>query len=308
MTRNFILGFTFTLVSALFFAASGPWAKALYTTQWTPGAVLLLRLLGSSLLLLAPTLWLMRGHWSNARSNWLAISLYGIASFAGMQGFYFASIQYLPVALALLLEMTAPLLVVAWTCLRSQRPPALATSIGLAVSCAGMLGILDPGGASFSGIGIFLALAAALCLAVYYLVSASQRISVPSIPFTGLGMMIGAATSGACVLLGVLPFKISSQDVAVGGMSAPWYLVAALLVIGTVAAYTFGILGLRFLGATVGSFASYMELPFSVLLAWLLLSEFPTVSQIVGGIVLLAGIFCVKWGESKSLRQLERVA
>ncbi|HLR43794.1 MAG TPA: EamA family transporter, partial [Brevibacterium sp.] len=55
------VGFGLVLLSAFFFAASGPYAKAMYASGWSPGAVVLLRLLGSALVLLVPTLMSMRG-------------------------------------------------------------------------------------------------------------------------------------------------------------------------------------------------------------------------------------------------------
>ncbi|WP_089299842.1 EamA family transporter [Haloechinothrix alba] len=77
-------------------------------------------------------------------------------------------------------------------------------------------------------------------------------------------------------------------------------LLGVVLVLFTVGAYLFGILGLRHLGATVGSFVNLTEVPFSAIAAWILLAEALTPLQLAGGVVILAGIVLVKWGDLKT--------
>ncbi|RAC07302.1 EamA family transporter, partial [Burkholderia multivorans] len=122
-----ILGFVLTLASAFFFAVSGPIAKTMYAVGWTPGAVVLIRLVGAALLLLVPSLIALRGRWAEVRSSWRTVLIYGLVSMAGVQGFYFVAVEHLPVAVALLLEMTAPMLIVFWIWARTRPRPATVT-------------------------------------------------------------------------------------------------------------------------------------------------------------------------------------
>src|SRR5699024_10005254 len=98
MSRSVIVGFLLTLSSAFFFAVSGPIAKTMYAIGWTPGSVVLIRLAGSAVLLLIPTLIALRGRWDEVLRHWRTVVTYGLVSMAGVQGFYFVAVEHLTVA------------------------------------------------------------------------------------------------------------------------------------------------------------------------------------------------------------------
>ncbi|MFT9771840.1 EamA family transporter [Brevibacterium casei] len=304
MSRTVILGFVLTLASAFFFAVSGPIAKTMYAVGWTPGAVVLIRLVGAAVLLLVPSLIALRGRWAEVRSSWRTVLIYGLVSMAGVQGFYFVAVEHLTVAVALLLEMTAPMLIVFWIWARTRTRPATVTFIGVVISMIGLLLVLNLRGASISILGVVMALAAAVCLASYFLVSAKDTITVPPVALTGLGMGVGALVMGVVVLIGVMPWGATVHDVDFGGVQASWVLPMALIVLFTAGAYITGILGLRYIGATVGAFVNLIEVPFSVAVAWLLLAEMPAPIQLFGGVFILGGVVFIKWGESRLARRV----
>ncbi|GAA0035362.1 MULTISPECIES: EamA family transporter [Brevibacterium] len=304
MSRAVVMGFVLTLVSAFFFAVSGPIAKTMYAVGWTPGSVVLIRLTGSALLLLIPTLIALRGRWSEVRTHWKTVVTYGLVSMAGVQGFYFIAVEHLTVAVALLLEMTAPMLIVFWIWGRTRTRPATVTFIGVLVSMFGLILVLNLRDASISILGVVMALAAAVCLASYFLVSAKDTINVPPVALTGLGMGVGALVMGVIVLAGIMPWGATTDDVDFGGVQASWILPMALIVLFTAGAYITGILGLRYIGATVGSFVNLIEVPFSVIVAWLLLAEMPAPIQLAGGVFILGGVGFIKWGEARLARRV----
>ncbi|MGZ4454104.1 MAG: hypothetical protein ACXVWX_14395, partial [Nocardioides sp.] len=61
--------------------------------------------------------------------------------------------------------------------------------------------------------------------------------------------------------------------------------------------YAAGIVAGRLLGARLASFVALMEVVSSALFAWLLLDELPVGVQVVGGLLILAGVVAVKLGE-----------
>src|SRR5699024_6896009 len=200
MSRSVIVGFLLTLASAFFFAVSGPIAKTMYAIGWTPGSVVLIRLAGSAFLLLIPTLIALRGRWDEVLRHWRTVVTYGLVSMAGVQGFYFVAVEHLTVAVALLLEMTAPMLIVFWIWARTR--PATVTFLGVVVSMIGLLLVLNLRGSSISIFGVVMAMAAAVCLASYFLVSAKDTITLPPVALTGLGMGIGSLAMSLIVLAG----------------------------------------------------------------------------------------------------------
>lgn len=303
-----VMGFGLVLLSAFFFAASGPFAKAMYAAGWTPGSVVLLRLLGCALVLFVPTVIGLRGRWKEVVRGWRTVVSYGVVSMAGVQLLYFLAVEHLAVAVALLLEMTAPLLIVFWLWATTRIRPATVTFIGMAVSLVGLMLVLDPGGSALSPLGVVFALGAAVCLASYFLVSAKVEVDIPPVALTGLGMIVGTTVVTVVLLTGIIPADFSTADVVLGTEPYSWVVPILVIVFMTVGAYVCGILGLRMVGATVGSFVNLTEVPFSVIVAWLVVAELPSVIQMYGGIGIVVGVVFIKWGEVRQERRVQRRA
>lgn len=297
MGRRAVVGLLCMLSSALFFAVSGPVAKALYEIGWTPGSVVLIRLSGAAALMLLPSVIAMRGRWHELRRCWRTVLAYGLLSMAGVQAFFFLAVEHLSVAVAVLLEvMGAPLIVVLWLWARTRRPPSPVTGIGVGVSLIGVVLVLGLDG-SLSWFGILMALAAAGCFAFYFLVAARQTITLPPVALTGIAMSVGALAVLVMTMSRLMPARFVSTEVELAGTRMSWLAPTLLLVAFTVGAYLCGLLGLRYLGATVGSFANLTEVPFSAFAAWLLLGELLTRQQLAGAGILIVGITLVRWGD-----------
>ena len=81
-----------------------------------------------------------------------------------------------------------------------------------------------------------------------------------------------------------------------------WWLryVLVIVVLGLVTAalsYTTGIAAGRRLGSRLASFVALLEVLFAVGFAWVLLDELPRSVQLLGGLLILAGVVAVKLGE-----------
>jgi drug/metabolite transporter (DMT)-like permease len=73
-------------------------------------------------------------------------------------------------------------------------------------------------------------------------------------------------------------------------------------------AYASGIAASRRLGSRLASFVALLEVVAGVVFAWLLLGELPHVPQLVGGLLVLAGVVVVKLGEPAPLAAVESTA
>jgi drug/metabolite transporter (DMT)-like permease len=298
------LGLGLALASAATFGSSGAFGKSLLAQGWTPGAVVTARLAGAALVLLPVVLVVMRGRWRMMLRGAPFAAAYGLVAVALCQFAYFNAVERLSVAVALLLEYLAPVLIVLILWVRGARPSRL-TVAGVLLAMGGLVLVLDVmGGVRLSATGVLWGLLAAGGLVGYFLLSAHEHEdSLPPLALAWAGLVVGAVLLGGAGLLGALPMRATTADVAVGGHLVAWWVpVAELAVVAAAFAYAAGIGAVRLLGATVASFVMLTEVLFAVLLAWLLLGELPTTVQVAGGALIVAGVVAVRLAEVRATR------
>lgn len=295
-------GLWIALLSAATFGISGPFAKSLLEIGWSPGAAVGLRIGGAAVVLLVPVLIALHGRWSAMRGNALTVILYGTTAIALCQLFYFNAVQRMSVGVSLLLEYLAPVLLVGYLWLRSKKRPNLLTMIGAVVAILGLLLVLDlAGDAELDPIGVLYGLGAAVCLMIYFVMSAKVDDTLPPLVMAGGGMVVASAVILLLGLTNVMPFVFVFDDVRLAGRTVSWILpVAVLVLVATVAAYVTGILAAQRLGSKVASFVALTEVMFAVLAAWLIIGELPGTVQLLGGLLIVAGVVCVRVDELRS--------
>jgi drug/metabolite transporter (DMT)-like permease len=304
---HFRLGLLLAVSSAFAFGSSGPFAKSLMEAGWSPTAAVTARLAGGALLM-AIFATIVRPNWfREALQHAKTVVAYGLVPIAGAQLCYFNAVEHLSVGVALLLEYTAPILVVGWLWATTRRRPSNLTLAGAAMAIAGMmlvLGIFEAGGFSVTHInliGVGWALAAAVCAACYFMMSdevAADGDGLNSITLATGGLIVGAAAVAALGATGLMPFTFTTNDAVVAGLTTPWVVpVIALALIPTAIAYTIGIMGIARLRPRFASLVGLSEVMFAVLAAWLLLGEAITPIQAVGGAVVLGGLALARQGD-----------
>ena len=302
-TRSTSAGFFIALVSAATFATSGPFAKSLLETGWTPGSVVLLRIAGAALLLLVPTVRSLAGRWHLLRRGWLQVLAYGVVAVAVPQLAFFYAVQHLSVGVALLLEYLGLVLVVAWQSVVARHLPRRLTALGIVLALVGLVLVLDVlGGVPVDGVGVAWGLLAAVGLASYFLLSgATHEDQLPPMALAGGGMAVAGLGFAVLGAVGILPMTFHSTAVRLAGSTLPWWVpVIELAVFAAATPYVTGIVATRLLGAKLASFVGLSEVMFAVLFAWLLLGELPRPVQLLGGVFILAGVVVVRAEESRS--------
>lgn len=301
--RGFLApGLGIALFSSAVFGISGSFAKALLETGWSPGAAVTARLTGAALILAVPAIPALRGRWHQLRDNWVTIVLFGLIGVAACQLFYFNAVARLSVGVALLLEYLAPVIIVLWLWAASRKRPRALTFGGTLLSLAGLVLVLDLTGAvKIDVIGVFWGIAAAVCLAMYFFITAKENDSLPPIVLASGGLMVGAAVMWLAGAVGLLPMAFSTADTRLGPWVTPWWVsVGGLVVLATVLAYVSGIMAARALGSKVASFVALTEVLFAVVWAWLLLGELPGAIQLLGGVLIVGGVILVRLDELRA--------
>lgn len=295
-------GVGFALLAAATFGTSGTFASSLIATGWTPGAAVTVRVAIAALVLTPLAVTQLRGRWDEVRRNSPMLMVYGLFAVAGAQLGFFNAVEHLSVGVALLLEYSGVLLVVGWLWVRHGQRPRRLTLAGSALALAGLMLVLDlAGDLRVDLAGVLWGLFAAVGLAVFYVLSAGDADPLPPLATAWIGLVVGAAGLGLCLVTGLLPSRVSSHDVTLGGARVSWVVpVIGLSLVAAVVAYLAGIIAARSLGAQVASFIGLTEVLFAVLFAWLIVDQVPRGVQLVGGALVVGGIALVRIDDVRS--------
>src|SRR5690606_27512625 len=118
------------------------------------------------------------------------------------------------------------------------------------------------------------------------------------IALAGAGLLLGAVGLTIAGLLGILPMAWSFDDVAYRFGTVPWFVpVVAIGLLATALAYVLGIASTRMLGSRLASFVALAEVVAAMLFGWVLLGQLPAPVQLIGGVLVMAGVVVVKLGE-----------
>ncbi|MDF2990332.1 MAG: multidrug transporter permease [Microbacterium sp.] len=290
-----VTGLAIAVASALAFSSSGPFVKPLLDGGWSLGTVLLVRMSLAALLLSPALIIAIRRQRGFLRRHGLLIVAFGLTAVAGCQLFYFAAMQRMPVAVALLIQYIAPVLIVIAVWVRTRRAPSKAVLVGSVVAMTGLVLVVDISGARFDLLGTIFALCAAVCAAAYFVIAGRAGDDLPPLALAAGGLIVGALLMGILVAVGILPFAAPSIVVSLAGLQVPGIL--PLLWVGAVATtvgYALGVIAVPLIGSRLASFVGLSEVLFALGFAWLLLGETPAPIQFVGGALILAGVVLVR--------------
>jgi drug/metabolite transporter (DMT)-like permease len=293
-------GLGFAVVSAVSFGLSGALARGLLETGWSAGAMTLVRVSLGAAALTPFGLAALRGRWGLLRRNLGLLATYGVVAVAGAQFCYFSAVQHMQVGPAILIEFTAPAAVVVFLWLRHGQRPGRITLAGAVLAALGLVLVLDLlSGADLSARGVVWALGAMVGCATYFIISADEDNGLPPLVLAWSGLLVGAVALALLAVVGLLPMRASTDLTSYAGVDLPWWVPLVLLGLVTAAvSYVAGIAAGRRLGSRLASFVALLEVLASVGWAWLLLHELPGAVQLVGGLLILAGVVAVKAGES----------
>jgi drug/metabolite transporter (DMT)-like permease len=287
-------GLTFGIMSAVCFGASGPCAKALTDAGFSPLQAVWIRVLGAAVLLVpAAVATRGRGFARSVRDNWGPMAAYAVTAVALCQTFYFVAASRLQVGVAILLEFTGPVLVVAWIGLVRRHKVPRSAVIGVLTAVLGLLAVVQIwSGLRLDPVGVAAGLGAACGNASYFLIVDRLAGRVDPLTLTGGGMTLAVLALFPLARPWRLPWHLFAAPVQVGRHSAPgWTIVAVLVLVSTVIAYVAGAGAVQRLSAPVACGVAYIEAVAASVIAWVTLGQRLTAVQICGGVVVLCGAF-----------------
>ena len=292
-------GLIFALLSAATFGVSGPFAKSLIESGWSPGGAVFARVAGGALVMMVIAVATQWNRLRQVSTHTRTVLLYGVFAISGVQLCFFNAVQHLSVGVALLLEYLAPIIVIGWVWITKGTRPSVQTLLGAAVALIGAAVVIDVfGSAEISAAGVAWGLAAAACLAVYFVISERADGDLHPVVLAASGLTVSALIIGTLGLVGILPFQFSASNTVVAEHSVGvWLPVTVLVLVSTVIAYLTGIAAITLLGPTIGSLVALTEVLCAVVAAWILVGESVTALQAAGGAAIIAGLVLARLGQ-----------
>jgi drug/metabolite transporter (DMT)-like permease len=290
-----LIGIVLGLAAGLAFGAGGVFVKPLLESGWSPGAAVLARISVAAALLAVPGLIALR---FDLRPLWRArwtVLVYGLVAVAGVQFAFYASLERIPVSTTLLIEYLAPIALVLFAWLRTRRMPRPIVLAGSVLAIAGLVFVIGPGGGALDPLGLAFAAIAMIGVCVYYAIGEKASEQLPPVALIAAGFVVGAVALAITGAVGLLPMEATFTDVPFLGGTAPWWVL--LLTVGalsTAFAYVAGLAAIRMLGSRLAAFLGLSEVVFAGIVGWILIGEALGPLQILGGVLILAGIVCVR--------------
>ncbi|WP_238174141.1 EamA family transporter [Kribbella kalugense] len=288
------VGLGFAIFSAITFGGSGPFAKALIGAGFSPEQAAWLRILGAAALLV-PLVLVFRGRAGlrAARASWKALVLYGLTGIAGCQTLFFVAASRLPVGVALMLEFSGPVLVVAWLKFGQKVAVPRSAAVGVSIAVVGLATVAEIwSGLQIDPIGLLAGLGAAACQATYFILIDKLTGAADPLVMTAAGSVVGAVVLTFIAAPWGTPWHVLVDTIAIGHRHAPgWVMATWLIVVSTVVAYLAGAAAVQRLSAPIAGAVAYVEVVAACIFALILLGETLRTNQIIGGVIVLAGAF-----------------
>jgi len=274
-------GLLLCLGSAAAFGAMAVFAKLAYRADIGVVALLTLRFILAAALFW--TLVARQGLSLPPRRIVLTGLALGAFFYSAQSGGFFAALTRIDASLTALLLYAYPAMVAVVALALGRERPSARRWWALGASTLGLVLVLAAAGTGqLDGLGIALALGAAVAYTTYILISdtIAGAVEVP---------MLGALVcTGAAITFTVAGGATGSLDL--GFAPEGWLWLVGIVGVSTVSAITMFFAGLRRVGPSTASILSTIEPPVTVALAFLVFGERLSPAQLAGGALVLAAV------------------
>ena len=293
--RNARLGYVLVVTAAVLFGLNGGVSRVAMGSGLSPELFTTLRITGATLVFVVYAACFRRSALVRPKgSSMLLIIALGLVGVTALQLTYNVAIDRLPLGIALLIEYLAPVLVVLWV--RFVRNEPVRGRMWLAVALAiGGLAVVSRvwNGLTFDGLGVVMALLAAVSFATYFLLGEHNVGFDDPLRVILWAFIVATVAMNLIQPIWTTP-ELDSSTSLLGRLddytANPWLVIAVVVLPGTVMPFFLEMVALRHLPATIVIVVAMLEPVIANVLGWAWFRESLTPVQVVGAIAVLAGI------------------
>ena len=289
------LGVFFALTAAVLFGLNGSTTKVIIQSGVSAEQVVFIRSLAAGLIAL---IWALIANRSQLRVEKRLIPrllLLGVVGVGFLQYFYSQAVVLLPVGIALLIEYTAVLWVPIVALVFFKEPVKKQIWFGAILVLGGLSVVAQIWDTQLDPIGVLFAFAAAASLSTHFIVGERVQRHLPTNVTMAYGMGIATLFFLPFSNLGAFDYgslwRQTDLSGNLAGTTAPlWLMLLVLGVAGSFLPMAFTFLALRHLSATLVGVVATSETILAALFALLWLGELISLTQALGGMVVVTGI------------------
>lgn len=303
------LGAIFALIAAILFGLNASTTKVIIEAGINAEQVVFIRSLFSFVLALSWALIANRKELLVKPKMLPRLFVLGVIGVGMLQWTYSMSLVRLPVGIALLIEYTAVLWVPIVALVLFKEKVSKVIWLGAALVIGGLAVVAQIWDTQLDPYGMLLAFGAAISLTIYFITGERIQRVLPTNVALAYGMFFATLFFLPLSNFGSFNFGIISSNLDLtgnlDGVEVPmWGALIWLGVLGSFVPMAFSYLALRHLSATVVGIIATSEtvLAFGFALAWL--GELITLTQALGGIVVVVGILIAQTARKQSIEKV----
>lgn len=198
---------------------------------------------------------------------------------------YLKAIQYTNAGTATVLQYLGPLLIMMYTCLKSRRLPSGKETLAILFALSGTFLLATHGNIhslAISPLGLFWGLCAAIGLFLYTLLPTGIIAKYGSKIITGYGMFIGGIFLALAIQIWQVPILLDTKGILA---------LFAIILIGTLAAFTLYLQGVQDIGAVNASMLASVEPVAATLFSALWLHSSFAPLDFIGFLLIITTVF-----------------
>ncbi len=283
------------IIAAILFGLNGGVSRVAMGSGLEPEAFTTVRVTAAALVFAAYAACFRRSALRRPRGSALLLVIaLGLVGVAMMQLAYNVAITRLPLGIALLIEYLAPVFVVLWVRFVRKEPvrPQMWAAVALAV---GGLAVVSRvwNGLQFDGLGVVMALLAAISFAAYFLIGEHNVGFDDPLRVILWAFIVATGAMNLVQPIWETP-RLSGSTSLLGRLDEhsinPLIPIAMVVVLGTVVPFFLQLIALKHLPASIVVVVAMLEPVIANVLGWAWFEETLTPVQILGAVAVIAGI------------------
>jgi drug/metabolite transporter (DMT)-like permease len=289
------VGYGFTIGAAGLFALNGTVSTLALEAGLPPTRLTALRCAGAAVGLVVFLLAVSPARLRLTAREIPFLVAFGVVGVALTQFLYYVAIGRMPVGIALVFEMTAPVLIALYVWIVRKEAVRKRLWAALVLSLSGLVFVAEvwQDGGSLDPVGVAAGLGASVCLATYFLMGergthTRDPVALTCWSFVAAAIFWSLAAPWWQFDAAVLGERV---PVSIGAVELPlWLFVAWIVVLGAIVPFWLSIAALRHLPPTTAGLVATIEPVLASIVAWLWVEQVLSGWQVLGGFVVLTGI------------------